>query len=97
MIRDRENGLIVDAGDVAALRGALQWCLDERAALSAMRPRALETARARQWSDFRADHRAAIDRGLARAGFGVLPWPGSASSRQARSAPTRASSRKPRP
>jgi glycosyltransferase involved in cell wall biosynthesis len=70
LIRDGQNGRIVEAGDIEALRAALQWCLDERAALNAMRPAALESARRRQWSDFRVDHRAAIDRGLARSGFG---------------------------
>lgn len=57
----KNNGLIVPAADSEALAEALRWCLDNRARLSEMRFAALETARRRQWSDFRQDVRNALD------------------------------------
>jgi glycosyltransferase involved in cell wall biosynthesis len=63
-----DNGLIVPAGDSKALAGALQWCLDNRPRLVEMRAHALETARQRQWSDFRRDLIAAFCDGLGGAG-----------------------------
>ncbi len=72
-----ENGLVVPAGDAAALCEALRWCLDNRDRVAAMRHAALDTARSRQWPDYRRDLVAALDAGLARAGyaprFGRLP------------------------
>lgn len=72
-----DNGLIVPAADPVALAHALQWCLDNRDRLHAMRVHALETARRRQWHHFRRDLIAALEKGLRRAGyspeFGSLP------------------------
>jgi glycosyltransferase involved in cell wall biosynthesis len=64
-----ENGLIVPAADPKSLAEALQWCLDNRDQLHAMRFHALETARRRQWSDFRRDLIVALEVGLDRAGY----------------------------
>lgn len=64
------NGLVVPAGDAGALVEALRWCLDNRERLLAMRGPALETARARQWPDYRRDLVAALTVGLTRAGYG---------------------------
>ena len=64
-----DNGLIVPAADPRALADALQWCLDNRDRLQAMRFHALETARRRQWPDFRRDLIAALEKGLRRAGY----------------------------
>jgi glycosyltransferase involved in cell wall biosynthesis len=64
-----DNGLIVPAADPGALGDALQWCLDNRSRLIEMRYHALETARRRQWSDFRRDLIGALDQGLRRAGY----------------------------
>ena len=64
-----DNGLIVPAADAQALACALQWCLDNRDRLHAMRFHALETARRRQWPDFRRDLIAALEKGLRRAGY----------------------------
>jgi glycosyltransferase involved in cell wall biosynthesis len=64
-----DNGIIVPAADPAALAGALQWCLDNRDRLAAMRFHALDTARRRQWSDFRRDLVVAMNTGLQRAGY----------------------------
>jgi glycosyltransferase involved in cell wall biosynthesis len=64
-----DNGLIVPAGDSRALADALQWCLDNRDRLHAMRSHALETARRRQWHHFRRDLIAALEKGLQRAGY----------------------------
>ncbi|MDB5451807.1 MAG: hypothetical protein JWO33_385 [Caulobacteraceae bacterium] len=71
LIDNGVNGMIVPAGEVRALTEALRWCLDNRPALARMRPGALDSARRRQWADFRKDHLAAIDRGLRRAGLGA--------------------------
>jgi glycosyltransferase involved in cell wall biosynthesis len=65
----RDNGLVVPAADARALADALLWCLDNRERLHAMRFHALETARRRQWPDFRRDLIAALDMGLRRAGY----------------------------
>jgi glycosyltransferase involved in cell wall biosynthesis len=53
LVRHGENGLVIPAGDPAALREALQWCLDNRLRLHEMRAAALATAKAWQWSDYR--------------------------------------------
>lgn len=64
-----DNGIIVPAADSQALAEALQWCLDNRDRLHAMRFHALETARRRQWSDFRRDLIAVLEKGLRQAGY----------------------------
>jgi glycosyltransferase involved in cell wall biosynthesis len=53
LIRNRENGFIVPAGDAIALSDAVEWCLDNRATLYEMRFAALKTARQWQWKDYR--------------------------------------------
>ncbi len=63
------NGLIVRAADPQALMQALQWCLENRRELQAMRHEALETAKRRQWSDFRRELIDALNVGLRRAGY----------------------------
>jgi glycosyltransferase involved in cell wall biosynthesis len=60
LIEHGKNGLVIPAGDASALKDALQWCLDNRAALARMRDAALATARANQWSDYRARLRRAV-------------------------------------
>jgi glycosyltransferase involved in cell wall biosynthesis len=64
-----DNGLIVPAADPRALADALQWCLDNRERLHAMRFHALDTARRRQWPDYRRDLIAALEKGLRRVGY----------------------------
>jgi glycosyltransferase involved in cell wall biosynthesis len=64
-----DNGIIVPAAGPGALADALQWCLDNRSGLREMRHHALETARSRQWSDFRRDLIGALGQGLCRAGY----------------------------
>lgn len=64
-----DNGLIVPAADPRALADALQWCLDNRERLQAMRFHALATAGRRQWSDYRRDLVSALETGLRRAGY----------------------------
>jgi glycosyltransferase involved in cell wall biosynthesis len=54
LVQDGDNGLLVPAADSHALAGALQWCLDNRPALKAMREAALQSAAAWQWADYRA-------------------------------------------
>jgi glycosyltransferase involved in cell wall biosynthesis len=59
-IEHGRNGLVIRAGDAAALRDSLQWCLDNRAALAAMREPARRSAALWQWSDYRAALRKAV-------------------------------------
>jgi glycosyltransferase involved in cell wall biosynthesis len=60
LVRPGWNGLIVPSADAGELAGALLWCVDNRPALRAMRPAALEAAAAWQWSDYRAALRRAV-------------------------------------
>jgi glycosyltransferase involved in cell wall biosynthesis len=53
LLRNGENGLIIPAGDAAALERAIQWCLDNRETLRSMREAALDTACSWQWADYR--------------------------------------------
>jgi glycosyltransferase involved in cell wall biosynthesis len=69
LVRHGENGLIVPAGDAAALKDALQWCLDNRRAIYEMRFAALETAKRWQWSDYRRKLIEEVGAGLLRAGY----------------------------
>ncbi len=69
LVRHRENGLIIPAGDARALSEALEWCLTHRRELKAMRHSALETAAAWQWSDFRTALSHNVGEGLKEAGY----------------------------
>lgn len=69
LVRHGENGLIIPAGDVGAIKDALVWCLDNRERLGEMRQAALETAKAWQWPDYRCALIAAVSQGLHRTGF----------------------------
>ena len=73
LIRQQENGLIIAAQDADAIAQAILWCLDHRADLTAMRPAALASARARQWPQYRREFMAALRAGLVAQGFS---WPG---------------------
>ncbi len=53
LIRDGENGRLIEHGSVEALAAALDWCVTHREELRAMRPAALATAAAWQWKDYR--------------------------------------------
>jgi glycosyltransferase involved in cell wall biosynthesis len=64
-----ENGIIVPAANSHALAAALQWCLDNRHRLVAMREAALLTARRRQWTHFRRDLIVALQSGLLKRGY----------------------------
>ena len=64
-----DNGLIVPAADTNALVEALRWCLDNRQRLREMRRFALQSARNRQWSDFRRDLICSLSAGLVQAGY----------------------------
>ena len=64
-----DNGLIVEAANARALADSLRWCLDNRLRLAEMRLHAVESARRRQWSNFRSELCTALYRGLTRAGY----------------------------
>jgi glycosyltransferase involved in cell wall biosynthesis len=68
----QDNGLIVPAANPRALAEALQWCLDNRQRLQAMRHHALATARRRQWPTYRRELLAALETGLQRAGYSAV-------------------------
>ncbi len=53
LLEPGHNGLLVPAGDAAAIVEAIAWCLDHRTELAAMRGPALATAARWQWSDYR--------------------------------------------
>ncbi|MBA3848435.1 MAG: hypothetical protein C0502_00385 [Opitutus sp.] len=52
-LRDRENGLLIEAGQPEAIAGAVHWCLGHRSELAAMREPSLATAARWQWADYR--------------------------------------------
>jgi glycosyltransferase involved in cell wall biosynthesis len=53
LLRDRENGLLIRAGDATSIAEALEWCLSHRDELRRMRKASLDTAANWQWSDYR--------------------------------------------
>ncbi len=69
LVEHEMNGLIIPAGDANAIRGALDWCLDNREQLHAMRHAALEAAKNWQWADYRKCLIGTLDNALSRAGF----------------------------
>ena len=52
-LKDRQNGILIAAGDSHAIQGAIDWCLSHLSELRAMRESSLETAANWQWSDYR--------------------------------------------
>ena len=69
LVRHRENGLIVHAGDAQALAEALEWCLKNRSELKAMRRLARETAMSWQWSHYRLALSHHVREGLKEVGY----------------------------
>ena len=65
LLRPRENGLLIRAGESLAIAEVVAWCQDNRAQLAAMREAALVTAAKWQWSDYRRE----LLRVLTEAGF----------------------------
>ncbi|MEX2044700.1 MAG: glycosyltransferase family 4 protein, partial [Opitutus sp.] len=61
LLKPNRNGLLIRAGDPAAIGEAVRWCLDHRGELGAMREPALASAAAWQWSDYRRELAAALD------------------------------------
>ena len=53
LLRDGENGLLVEAASAEEIERALQRCLDNPKLLSSMRESSLATAAKWQWSDYR--------------------------------------------
>lgn len=68
-VRDKQNGLLIAAGNEDAIVGALEWCASNREALASMRDAARMTAASWQWSDYRRALRASVALGLRRAGY----------------------------
>ncbi len=60
LIRDGENGRLIEHASVPALVEVLDWCATHRGELRAMRPVALATAAAWQWKHYRAALRDAL-------------------------------------
>jgi glycosyltransferase involved in cell wall biosynthesis len=53
LIRDGENGVLVEAGSADDLLRGLVWAQSNRQRLASMRPAALETSQSHQWQDYR--------------------------------------------
>jgi len=53
LIRPGENGLLIEAGSSESLATAIEAAVADREGLVAMRPAALASAAAWQWSDYR--------------------------------------------
>jgi glycosyltransferase involved in cell wall biosynthesis len=53
LVREGENGWVVDTGDVDALAERMQWCIEHPAELREMRAVAEATAAAHGWDDYR--------------------------------------------
>jgi glycosyltransferase involved in cell wall biosynthesis len=53
LLRNGENGLLIRAGEAAAIGEALDWCLAHRGELRSMREASLATAERWQWPDYR--------------------------------------------
>ncbi len=64
LIAPGRNGFIVPARDAQALAARMDWCLQHRAELAAMRREALASAQAWTWSDFRRRLRDELGRAL---------------------------------
>ncbi|MDE2579611.1 MAG: glycosyltransferase family 4 protein [Hyphomicrobiales bacterium] len=60
-IVDPSCGFVIPARSAQAIVESLQWCLDNRATLQAMRLCALRAAARRQWVDFRRDIAASLE------------------------------------
>ena len=60
LLKSGENGLLIRAGEAAAIGEALDWCLTHRAQLHTMREAALATASHWQWADYRGALRRAL-------------------------------------
>jgi glycosyltransferase involved in cell wall biosynthesis len=60
LVKQDENGMIVAGGDVRLLAETMAWCVAHRERVAGMRGAALETARRRPWSAYRAELAAAI-------------------------------------
>ncbi len=71
LVRHRENGLIIPAGNAEALASALEWCINNRQQLKVMRKAALETAANWQWSDYRHALVENLQDGLQVAGYSL--------------------------
>lgn len=62
LVRPADNGLVFQAGSAEAIIETVNWCLANRAQLRAMREAALATAARWQWSDYRRELAAILER-----------------------------------
>lgn len=62
LIRDGENGRLIEHGSSAAILEVLEWCASNRDALRALRPSALSSAESWQWPHYRAALRHALEK-----------------------------------
>jgi glycosyltransferase involved in cell wall biosynthesis len=61
LLKAGENGLLIRAGDPAAIVEIVEWCHSHRPQLRAMREAALATATTWQWSDYRRFHASLLE------------------------------------
>jgi glycosyltransferase involved in cell wall biosynthesis len=69
LVSHGHNGMLIQAASSAAIADALQWCLDNRTDLHAMRYQALAAAQKWQWADYRQALVTAVSGGLERRGI----------------------------
>jgi glycosyltransferase involved in cell wall biosynthesis len=53
LITHKENGFVIPADDIDALRAQMKWCIEHKHRLPEIGTRAVETARNWQWEDYR--------------------------------------------
>lgn len=63
LLRAEHNGVLIPAADTEAIARSVEWCLNNRPQLRAMREPALATAAAWQWSDYRSQLAAVLRAG----------------------------------
>ncbi len=70
LVREGENGWLIEAGNAGAIAAAIERMEADRKGLTAMRPAALSTAAGWQWQDYRRYIREVLEQAVAN------PWPG---------------------
>ncbi|MFM7228513.1 MAG: glycosyltransferase [Cyanobacteriota bacterium] len=73
LVREGQNGWLIEAGDAGAIAAAIERLEADREGLVAMRPEALRTAAGWQWHDYRRCIREVLEQAVATSGPGPLP------------------------
>jgi glycosyltransferase involved in cell wall biosynthesis len=73
LVREGENGWLIEAGDAGAIAAVIERLEGDRGGLAALRPAALRTAAGWQWHDYRRRIREVLEQAVATPGAGPLP------------------------